>query len=266
MIRYFKQKIRLFSNARKEPYLRLYQILGFYPRNIQFYEQAFTHKSCQQKNKQGKFVNNERLEFLGDAILSAVVSDVLYHKFQGRSEGFLTNTRSKIVQRESLNQLAMEIGLDKFIVYSSHTNIQKNNIYGNAFEALIGAIYLDQGYAKCQQFIQKRVLDKLVDVETVAKKEVNFKSRLIEWSQKNKIEISFEIIEEYVSNDNKPVFQTQILINGQPAGIGAGLSKKESQQNAAQLALKKIKETPLFWENVIDENASEELAVQPVQL
>lgn len=249
MIKYLLHRIRLLSNARKEPYLRYYQILGFYPRNIKLYQQAFTHKSTQQKNIQGKFVNNERLEFLGDAILGALISDVLYHKFHGKSEGFLTNTRSKIVQRESLNQIALEIGLDKLISFALNTNIQKNNIFGNAFEALIGAIYLDYGYDQCKVFIEKKVLNQLIDLDTVANKEVNFKSRLIEWSQKNKVIIHFEVIEEYLCNDNKPVFQTQILVNGHVAGTGAGLSKKESQQNAAKLSLLLIKEKPLFWEN-----------------
>lgn len=248
MFRYISNRIRLFTKYRKEPYSLYYNLLGFYPQNIQLYQQAFTHKSAQRKEISGQYINNERLEFLGDAILGAIVSDVLYFKFKERSEGFLTNTRSKIVQRESLNQLAIEIGLDKLIVSSPNSGLLRNNIFGNAFEALIGAIYLDQGYGKCRQFIEIKILDRLIDIEKVANKEVNFKSRLIEWSQKEKVEIQFDVIEEYISIDNKPIFQIQILINHHNAGIGTGHSKKESQQSASKQALKKIKEEPKFWE------------------
>jgi len=253
VVKYFLQKIRLLSNARKEPYLLFYNILGFYPRNIFLYQQALLHKSTQQKDNHGHCINNERLEFLGDSVLGTIVSDILYDMFEEESEGFLTNTRSKIVQRESLNHLALEIGLDKLIVFSNNTNLFGTNIYGNAFEALIGAIYLDQGYDKCRKFIETRIIKRLIDVEKVAKKEVNFKSRLIEWGQKYKIDVQFEVIEEYINSENKPVFQTQILINNQNAGIGVGSSKKESQQKASKTALKKIKETPKFWENKITE-------------
>ena len=265
MIKYFLQKIRLLTNIRKEPYFLFYKILGFYPNNIELYELALLHKSTAIKNIEGRFMNNERLEFLGDAILDAVVSDVIYHKFQNKREGFLTNTRSKIVQRESLNHIALEIGIDKLVISATKTNTHNNNIYGNAFEALIGAIYLDRGYDKCRQFITKRVLDKLIDVQKLALKEVNFKSKLIEWGQKNKVEVVFEVIEEYINQDNNPVFQTQILINKQSAGIGIGSSKKESQQNASNLTLKKINEFPGFWEKAEDSVSAEGSSLQSPQ-
>lgn len=262
MIKFLKQKIRLLSNIRKEPYSLFYKILGFYPNNLEFFELALLHKSSAIRNDEGLFMNNERLEFLGDAILGAVVSDVIYHKFENKREGFLTNTRSKIVQRESLNALAIELGIDKLIISATKTSEHNNNIYGNAFEALIGAIYLDQGYAKCRQFIINRVLDKYIDLQKLAFKEVNFKSKLIEWSQKYKVEVLFEVIEEYINQDNTPVFQTQIRINNQSAGIGVGNSKKESQQNASKLALKKIKENPLFWEAADVSETEEETPIE----
>lgn len=248
MINYFQQQIRLFTNFRKEPYLLFYKILGFFPRNIELYKLALLHKSTAIKSSDGYYINNERLEFLGDAILGAIISDVIYSCFATKREGFLTNTRSKIVQRESLNHIAIQLGLDKLIQSAAKTSEHTQNMYGNAFEALIGAIYIDQGYVKCRQFILKKVLNNYVDLNKIAFKEVNFKSKLIEWSQKHKVEVVFEIIEEYITHDNSPVFQTKILINNEYAGVGVGNSKKESQQNASKIALKNIKEKPNFWE------------------
>ena len=194
-------------------------------------------------------MNNERLEFLGDAILDAIVGDIVYKHFEGKREGFLTNTRSKIVQRETLNKLAVEIGLDKLIKYSTRSSSHNNYMYGNAFEAFIGAIYLDQGYERCKQFMEERIINRYIDLDILSRKEVNFKSKLIEWSQKNKMEVSFELIEQFLDRDSNPVFQTEVRIEGFPAGTGTGYSKKESQQNAAQMAIKKVKD-PVFMATV----------------
>ena len=140
---------------------------------------ALSHKSIHFKNKKGKPVNNERLEFLGDAILDAIVGDIVYKHFPGKREGFLTNTRSKLVQRETLNKIAQEIGLSR-LIYSSGRNFSHNSyMAGNAFEALIGALYLDRGYNLCMRFMQEKILKKMVNIDTVAYKEVNFKSRLV---------------------------------------------------------------------------------------
>lgn len=226
---------------RKEPYLLLSAALGFKPENFEYYELALLHKSSLVKDKRGRLMNNERLEFLGDAILDAVVADILYHKFAGKSEGFLTNTRSKIVQRETLNRIALDLGLDRLIVVSNKNHSHNVNIYGNAFEALMGAIYLDFGYAKCKDFVEHTVFKKYLNVNKLAQKEVNFKSRLLEWSQRHKVNIVFDLIEETTDSENNPVFQTQIIVNGISAGYGIGFSKKESQQNAAKIALKKVK-------------------------
>ena len=233
----------------KEPYSSLYKILGFYPDNIHLYEQAFHHKSSSIESSDGRWLNNERLEFLGDAILDAVVADIVFNHFQNKREGFLTNTRSKIVQRDTLNRVAVELGLEKMVVYSAKVNSHNNYMYGNALEALIGAIYLDQGYEVCYNFIQNVLIKKYVNLETIARKEVNFKSSLIEWSQKNKMEVSFELIEQFLDHDSNPVFQTEVRIEGLPAGTGTGYSKKESQQNAAQMAIKKVKE-PTFMSTI----------------
>ena len=186
--------------------------------------------------------NNERLEFLGDAILDAIVGDIVYRHFEGRREGFLTNTRSKIVQRETLNKLAVEIGLDKLVKYSTRSSSHNSYMYGNAFEAFIGAIYLDQGYDRCKQFMEEKIFKNYIDLDKMSRKEVNFKSKLIEWSQKNKMEVSFELIEQFLDEEYNPMFHTEVRIEGISAGTGTGYSKKESQQNAAQMALKKIKD------------------------
>lgn len=171
-------------------------------------------------------MNNERLEFLGDAILDAIVGDIVYKRFEGKREGFLTNTRSKIVQRETLNKLAVEIGLDKLIKYSTRSSSHNSYMYGNAFEAFIGAIYLDQGYERCKQFMEQRIINRYIDLDKISRKEVNFKSKLIEWSQKSKMEVSFELIEQFLDKDSNPVFQTEVRIEGLPAGTGTGYSKK----------------------------------------
>jgi len=247
---YITDRIRLFFRKDRESYFRFYKILGFFPGNIHIYEQALLHKSSSIKSEKGSLINNERLEFLGDAILDAVVADIIYNKFEKKKEGFLTNTRSKIVQRETLNKIAIEIGLDKLIKSSTKSSSHNSYMCGNAFEALIGAIYLDKGYNACKDFMEHRIIGNYINLEKIARKEVNFKSKFIEWSQKNKITISFELIEQFLDADSNPVFQTEVLIEGLSAGTGIGYSKKESQQNAAQMALKKIKSSAEFLNEV----------------
>lgn len=250
MLRNKIDKIRLLFCKDRESYFCFYRILGFYPRNIRLYEQALLHKSTAVRSEKGRPLNNERLEFLGDAILDAIVGDIVYQHFEGKREGFLTNTRSKIVQRETLNKLAVEIGLDKLIKYSTRSSSHNSYMYGNAFEAFIGAIYLDRGYECCKQFMQKKIIEPYIDLDKLSRKEVNFKSKLIEWSQKNKMEVSFELIKQFLDKENNPVFQTEVRIEGILGGSGTGYSKKESQQNAAQMALKKIKGDPEFMAGV----------------
>lgn len=250
MLRNQIDKIRLLFRKDKESYFCFYKILGFYPRNIQLYQQALLHKSTSIRSEKGRPLNNERLEFLGDAILDAIVGDIVYKHFEGLREGFLTNTRSKIVQRETLNKLAVEIGLDKLVKYSTRSSSHNSYMYGNAFEAFIGAIYLDQGYERCKRFMEEKIFKNYIDLDKMSRKEVNFKSKLIEWSQKSKVEVSFELIEQFLDEDYNPMFHTEIRIEGISAGKGTGYSKKESQQNAAQAALKKIKNDASFKEQI----------------
>lgn len=252
MFKRLYKKIRLLRNKGKEPYLSLYKLLGFYPNDPSIYEQAFLHKSSSIESGDGRWLNNERLEFLGDAILDSIVADILYKHFPNRREGFLTNTRSKIVQRENLNRIAVKLGLHKMIVYSAKLNTHNNHLYGNALEALIGAIYLDQGYRKCFWFVKDVIIKNYIDLENIARKEVNFKSSLIEWSQKNKLEVSFDLIESFMDNDGNPVFQTSVTLLENRIGVGIGYSKKESQQNAAKMAVKKLRSDKEFQQLIME--------------
>lgn len=254
-------RIKLPFNRKRKLYSDFHKILGFYPVHIQFYEQALLHKSSSVK-KAGAWVNNERLEFLGDAILDAVVGDIVFRHFSGKKEGFLTNTRSKIVQRETLNKIAIDIGLDKLIVSSTHISSHNNYMYGNAFEALVGAIYLDRGYEYCMRFIQKRILKERIDIDRIAYKEVNFKSKLIEWGQKNHVRTSFILIEQKTEEQTSPVFVSQVIIEGIPCEKGRGYSKKESQQVAAKETLHVLKQSPDLLRRVLEkkeENKQQQL-------
>lgn len=258
-------KIRLLFRKDKEPYLCFYKMLGFYPRNIEIYQQALLHKSSSIKAGKGRLLNNERLEFLGDAILDAIVADIVYKKFEGKREGFLTNTRSKIVQRETLNRVAVEIGLDKLIKYTTRQSSHNSYMCGNAFEALIGAIYLDRGYRACKKFMEERIINQYLNLEKISRKEVNFKSKLIEWSQKNKFCVEFNLIEQSLDSDQNPIFETQITVENIPAGTGKGYSKKESQQEAAHATLTKIKGDPQFIDAIFAAKAEIEKAAETAE-
>jgi len=238
------QRIKLFSSERKEFYLFLRRIMGFYPGNIKLYEIAFIHKSASIPDSRGNLINNERLEYLGDAILGAVVAEFVYNRFPQRGEGFLTQMRSKLVNRAFLGQLINEIGLNQFIQSRTIGNTVATNIHGDALEALIGAIYLDKGYNKARYVIIKRFLNKYVDINKIEEVDNNFKSQLIEWGQKNKQEINFQTEEEESKNSKYSIFVTTVEIENDLKGKGYGSSKKESQQKAAREALKNIDINP----------------------
>ena len=258
-------RIRLLFRKDRESYLCFYRMLGFWPRDIRFYEQALLHKSLSVKSEQGGFVNNERLEFLGDAILDAVVADIVYQNFEGKREGFLTNTRSKIVSRESLNHVADQIGLSKLIKYSIRNSTHNSNVGGNAFEALIGAIYLDRGYEYCKYFMEHRIIGQYIDLKKVSRKEVNFKSKLIEWSQKNKVLLRYELVSQSLDEFNSPIFETEVFLEGISVSKGKGYSKKESQQNAAHESMNKIKKDSVFVETLFAAKALREGGVSEME-
>jgi len=256
------KKIRLFRNKKKGSYFAFYKILGFFPGDIRVYEEALRHKSFRELES-GKYINNERLEFLGDAILNAIVADIVFKKFKTKNEGFLTNTRSKIVQRETLDHIATELGLHKIIVSATKINAQKSHIVGNALEALIGAIYLDKGYDITYKFIENQIIERYLNIEKLAKKEINFKSKLLEWCQKYRVELVFELIESFKDEESNPVFQTQVKLNGLLSGVGIGNSKKAAHQEAAKMALKKLRTDTDFAEEVKAKNRKTELSFLP---
>ena len=240
-------RIKLPFRQEKELFSALYQILGFYPHNIELYKQALLHKSVGKRNEKGRPQNNERLEFLGDAILDAVVGHIVYSHFEGKREGFLTNTRSKLVSRATLGKISQEMGIPQLIMSAGHSTSHNSYMNGNAFEALVGAIYLDRGYDACMRFMEKRILSQLINLDKVAYKEVNFKSKLLEWSQKNRVKMEFR--EQSQTKDEQtgsPVFTTQVLLEGIEGCKGTGFSKKESHQQASKETLQRLRREPQF--------------------
>ena len=230
-------RIRLLSRKDRESYLLLYSILGYVPRDIKIYEMAMTHSSLSGSQK---LYCNERLEFLGDAVLSSITADYLYSNFSKEREGFLTKSRSNLVCRERLNELALRIGLDKYVNACGVPQQHNNYIYGNALEALVGAIYIDRGYKQCRRFLLDRVFSHLVDIESVVKSDKNYKSRLIEWGQKKHIDIEFRLLSEELRKDGV-YFVSEVLVGGDVCGVGDGFSKRESQQKAARQTISKLK-------------------------
>jgi ribonuclease-3 len=257
VLRRLVKRIKAIPHKGKEPYLSFYKVLGFYPDRIDLYREAMTHRSSSTRSKKGKWVNNERLEFLGDAILDAIIADILYKKFDNKKEGFLTSTRSRIVQRETLNKLAVDLGLDKLIVSSTRNLAHNTNIYGDALEAVIGAIYLDQGYRVAKNFVYETLIKQHLNIEKVLKSEVDFKSRLIEWGQKNRVDVIFEVKDSSYDSENNPVFVSCVKVGNVEIGSGKGYSKKESHQKAAKVAIKKLRESNELQDILIDSSKSD---------
>lgn len=226
---------------RREFRASLKNILGFKPGNLKLYENAFIHRSASFTLPDGKKVNNERLEYLGDAVLDAILSDYLFELFPDANEGFLTKIRSRIVNREVLNQLALSLGIDKMLI--SHINIQHptQNLYGDALEALLGAIFLDKGFKRTKKLFLKNVVNKYLDINKIVNTDTDYKSLVFEWVQKNKSNLIFTYKEEYDFHKKKSVFSTILFIDKQEYGEGVGSSKKEAEQEASRQALKRIK-------------------------
>jgi ribonuclease-3 len=246
-IRNILDRIHLLFLDEKELRQSLFEVMGFYPHKLSYYKQALMHKSIGRRNEKGKPLNNERLEFLGDAMLDAVVGHIVYQHFGGKREGFLTNTRSKLVSRDTLGKLAEEMGLTRLILSAGHSNSHNSYMAGNAFEALVGAIYLDQGYNAVMRFMEKRILAKMINIDKVAFKEVNFKSKLLEWSQRNKVKLDFRMMKQSKDKDTgSPVFRFCVVLEGVDGEQGEGYSKKEAQQLASEATLKRLRREPQF--------------------
>jgi ribonuclease III len=214
----------------------LRNLLGFYPTNISLYKLAFRHSSAAKQIKKGLKNSNERLEFLGDSVIGAVIAEYLFKKFPYKDEGFLTKMRSKMVSRSQHNQIALKMGLNKFIESNNDRFGGKpSSINGDAYEALIGAIYLDKGYKAVQRFLLTRIINVHIDMDEVETKEVDFKSKFIEWAQKEKKEFSFETREDPAGSPDKQ-FLIELVVEGKVVGHAQHFSKKRAEQIAAEHA------------------------------
>jgi ribonuclease-3 len=211
----------------------LKKLLNFSPRNINKYKKAFTHRSVQMFDKKGIPINYERLEFLGDSILGSVIAAYLYKKVPTGSEGYLTQMRSKIVSREHLNELGKDLNLIRFVKSNIDQSNVGDNIHGNIFEALIGAIYLDQGYKFCQKFIYENVIVPYVDIEKLEGKITSYKGLIIEWCQKQKKKYKFETYEDS-GNESIKHFSVKISIDGEQIAKGRATSKKKAEEQASK--------------------------------
>lgn len=216
-------------------FLEIQKIIGFKPKNKSLYEKAFTHRSMNIKDKKGMALNYERLEFIGDAMLGAVIAAYLYDEVPEGDEGYLTKMRSKVVSREHLNELGKELKLIDFVKSKIPKTSFGSNIHGNLFEALVGAVFLDKGYMQCEKFIHDNVINEHIDIETLEGKVISYKSLLIEWCQKEKATFDYNVYEDS-GNDNIKHFSVKLSINGKIVAKGRATSKKKAEEKASKRA------------------------------
>lgn len=234
----FLNLYKLYLSPQKDFVKKLKNVLGFVPGNISLYRMAFRHRSAARVLKNGMRSSNERLEFLGDAILGSIVAEILFKQYPYKEEGFLTEMRSKIVNRANLNQLAKKIGFDYLIKFDEKTvsiQTKQNSMLGDAFEAVIGAIYMDKGYNFTKEFLLKRIVKPYVDIHTLELTETNFKSKLIEWCQRHGKDVSFEITEN-AEGESAKLFTINAVIDGEACGCGRDYNKKNAEKMAAEKA------------------------------
>ena len=217
---------------------RLRQVLGFTPKRLHLFKLAFYHKSMNDELTQNN-QHNERLEYLGDSVLSTIVAEYLFKKYPLQNEGFLTKMRSKIVKRKTLNQLANQMGLDIILSEYSQGRLS-NSMLGNAFEALIGAIYLEKGYSQTKSYVINEILLRNLDIHILESKDDNFKSQLLEWGQKNNISIDYRLLSKY-KMDKRDRFKVAVIVDGEEVSTSDDFSKKSAEQSASRTALHKLK-------------------------
>jgi ribonuclease-3 len=229
---------RLFSKRKtKQSFEKQFQnVLGIKPGNILLYTAALSHRSV----KEGADENNERLEYLGDAVLSAIIADYLFKKYPYKGEGFLTEMRSKMVNRQKLNDIAVKMGLKKLTLYNKYDgSLKASQIFGNTLEALVGAVYLDKGYVKTQKWVSKNMIIPYLDVNDLELIDINLKNKLIGWASKNGKVLEFETLEEKLENSRR-IFTIAAVIDGEKLAFGKGYNKKDASQIAAQIAIEKL--------------------------
>ncbi|MFC1223981.1 MULTISPECIES: ribonuclease III [Pedobacter] len=229
---------KLYLSPEKEFVKKLKNILGFVPGNVTLYKMAFRHRSAAKILKNGSRSSNERLEFLGDAVLGSVIAELLFKHYPYKEEGFLTEMRSKIVNRANLNQLAKKIGFDKLIQFDQRSvsiQTKHNSMLGDAFEAIVGAIYMDKGYNFTKEFLLRRIVKPHIDIHTLELTETNFKSKLIEWCQRHGKDVLFELAENGEGESTK-LFTISAVVEGEKVGTGRDYNKKNAEKLAAEKA------------------------------
>lgn len=235
-MRRFLNRILNLSSSDKQLLLQLEHIVGFTPRHIEYYRLALMHRSKPDDVTD----SNERLEFLGDAILGAIIAEYLFKKYPSRPEGYLTELRSRIVRRETMNNVALRMGLNKLVQYNQNDKgLSRSHIFGNALEALIGAVYLDQGFEPTRKFILQQILRGYIDLETMESTDTNYKNQLLSWAQRNSRALTFETLDERNEGTRK-LFTVGVLIDGEVVSSGTGYNKKDAGQVAARNAMEAL--------------------------
>lgn len=237
----FKRYYNIYLSPRRELARRLKPLLGFSPSNMSLYQQAFFHKSNNHAPIRGMRYNNERLEYLGDALLSTIVAEYLFKKYPSSDEGFLTKMRAKIVKRKTLNYIADEMGLDVLLLEYNNTRLSKSML-GNALEALVGAVYLENGYKTTKRFVINKILRSYLDIHQMERKDDNFKSQLLEWCQKKGLDVSYEVIDRF-KVDKRDRFKVAVLVDGDQLAEAEDFNKKSAEQTASELALQIIRDS-----------------------
>lgn len=230
------QKIYNYFWSKDKYFIRnIREQLGFVPKNLFLFKQAFIHKSNQDPSYQ---ISNERLEFLGDAILSTIIAEYLFNKYIYEDEGFLTKMRAKIVQRKTLNKVGKDLGLDVFLKHYNQLKLS-DSMLGNALEALLGAIYIEKGYSYTKNFVIDKILQDHLDIHSLEKKDENFKSRLLEWCQKHSKELEYELVEKY-RHQKRDRFKVAVLVDGKIIAEASEFNKKGAEQLASQKAMNSL--------------------------
>jgi ribonuclease-3 len=235
-----RKKNNTLIHERRKFRSELKNLLGFRPLNLRLYEMAFIHRSATYTLPDGVRVNNERLEYLGDAIIDSILSDYLFRLYPEAPEGFLTKTRARIVNRETLNNLGVSMGLDRLIVSNLAVTDSPRNLYGNAVEALVGALFIDTGFDRTSRFFIERGLKKHLNLSAVLASEKDYKSMILEYCQKNKQKLNFTSREKASGTGMQPLFTVTLEINSEEITLGNGATKKEAEQEASLAALKKL--------------------------
>jgi ribonuclease-3 len=243
------KKFRIYFSSDKDLYQAIKNILGYYPSNIHLYKLALRHKSASTKKLNGIRLNNERLEYLGDAVISAVIADFLFRAFPYKNEGFLTEMRSKIVSRASLNKLSRKLGLNQLILMGSSRNARPKSAGGDAFEALIGALYLDKGYRTTKKIIIKRIVNVHFDIEQLIKSEISYKNKLNEWSQKQKRSVVFKV-EREIDESHKKQYLVAVIIDNEIFARAQDFSIKGAENLAAEKTWAILKEKAAEKNNI----------------